>query len=359
MKVLLRIRGDIAQYPGGDHAQLLQTRQLLEQLGFECILSPGLAPMPPGIDIVHLFNTTRIHETYLQFREAKRRGVRVVLTPIWHSMRAMRRFYSMLYKLPLFPIWGYMAAKELYYARRSRQPIFADATLRYRRLQREVIDGADIVLPNSQAEIETMRRELRVDAQTAPVTPPFFYTAPWDQQSGAGASRMDVVCAGRIEPRKNQLTIIRAFKSLRRTTHRLLLYGCMSPAHPDYAQAVRRELEPGWVEYRGHVRPEELASAYRKAQGAILGSFFETCGFSALEAIGCGVQVCISDSPYTREFFGGHATYCDPFSLGSIRAALESVLARPAPDSNGFLDAYSRETALRRMQEAYKGLMHV
>ena len=125
MKVLLRIRGDVREYPGGDYVQLLRTRETLERLGFECAVSPGLAPMPPGIDFVHLFNTTRIHETCLQFREAKRRGIPVVLTPIWHSMREMARFYSTLYKVPLFPVWKYMAAKELFYARRSRQPVFA------------------------------------------------------------------------------------------------------------------------------------------------------------------------------------------------------------------------------------------
>ena len=357
MKVLLRIRGDVKEYPGGDYVQLLRTRETLEQLGFECAVSPGLDPMPAGIDIVHLFNTTRIHETYLQFREAKQRGIPVVLTPIWHSMSEMRRFYSRLYKLPLFPIWKYMAAKEFFYARRSRKPVFAGATLRYRELQREVVGGVDMVAPNSQAELDILRRELGVEPRAARVTSPLFDSKPEPeqprQQRSGAADRQDLVCAGRIEPRKNQLSVIRAFKSLGQTGRRLLLFGAMSGAHPGYERAVRRELASGWVEYCGHVPVGELAAAYDRAKAAILASYFETCGFSALEAITHGAQVCISDTPYTREFYNGHAVFCDPFSISSIRAGIETVLTATAPDRNGFLHAFSRETVLGETREVY------
>ena len=356
MKVLLRIRGDVERYPGGDYVQLLRTRDMLEELGFECIVSPGFAPMPNGIDIVHLFNTTRIHETYLQFREAKRRGVPVVLTPIWHSMREMRKFYGQLYRMPLFPIWTYMALKEFHYARRSRLPVFAGATLRYRGLQRSVVTGVDMVAPNSRAELEIMCRELGVQPRAGRVAHPLFDFPHTGAAASPASARNDLICAARIEPRKNQLSIIRAFKSLGETGRRLLLYGSMSGAHPAYEQAVRRELKAGWVEYRGHVDYEELAAAYGQARGAILASYFETCGFSALEAITCGAQVCISDTPYTREFYDGHAIFCDPFSIPSIRTGIETLLATPEPDHNGFLQTFSRETVLRETREIYQCL---
>jgi glycosyltransferase involved in cell wall biosynthesis len=358
MKVLLRIRGDVMQYPGGDYVQLLRMRETLEQLGFECLVAPGLDPMPDGIDIVHLFNTTRIHETYLQFREAKRRGIPVVLTPIWHSMREMAKFYARLYHLPIFPVWKYMAAKELFYARRCGHPAFAAATLRYRELQREVVTGVDMVATNSEAELAIMREELGVEPRAARVAAPLFETMPLaERQNGSDTQRKDVMCAGRIEPRKNQLSTIRAFKSMGRRDCRLLLYGGMG-AHPSYDRAVRQELAPGWVEYRGYVTPEELGRAYKEAKAVILASYFETCGFAAMEATARGAQVCISDTPYTRSFFEGHAVFCDPYSFGSIRDGIERVLTAPAPALNGFLHAFSRETVLRETQEIYRCLTY-
>ncbi len=349
------------QYPGGDYVQLLRMRETLEQLGFECLISPGLDPMPAGIDIVHLFNTTRIHETCLQYREAKQRGIPAVLTPIWHSMREMRRFYARLYKMPVFPIWKYMAAKELFYARRSGHPIFPDATMRYRELQREVIGGVDMVTANSEAELEIMRAELGVEPRAARVTAPLFEAGPipmGSRQTSAAKEKRDLVCAGRIEPRKNQLSIIRAFKSLGRGDCRLLLFGSMSGAHPGYERAVRKELDPGWVEYCGYVTPEELNLAYAEAKAVILASYFETCGFAGMEAIAMGAQLCVSDTPYTRSFYEGHAVFCDPFSIPSIRAGIEGVLEAPAPELNGFLRAFSRETVLRETREVYQCLMN-
>jgi len=354
MKVLLRIRGDVNRYPGGDYVQLLRTRETLEGLGFECLVSPGIEPMTEGVDIVHLFNTTRIHETWLQYQEARKRGVPVVLTPIWHSMEEMRRFYAAHYGIPIFPVWSYMALKEAYYARRSGLPVFAQATLRYRELQREMVRGVDMVVPNSRAELEIMCRELGVQPRAARVTPPIF-DAPLPAGKGTKV-RQDVVCAARIEPRKNQLSIIRAFKSLGETGHRLLLFGSMSGVHRGYEEAVRRELKDGWVEYRGEVAPEALAATYAEARGAILASYFETCGFSALEAMTCGAGVCISDTPYTREFYNGHAVFCNPFSIASIREGISAILAAPPLDHNVFLHAFSRETVLRDTREVYECL---
>jgi glycosyltransferase involved in cell wall biosynthesis len=349
------------QYPGGDYVQLLRTRDTLEQLGYECMIAPGLDPMPAGVDVVHLFNMTRIHETYVQYREAKRRGIPVVLTPIWHSMREMRKFYGQLYKLPFFPIWKYMALKELFYARRSGQPVLPAATMRYRELQREVIKGVDMVAANSEAELAILREELDVEPRAARVTAPLFEPAPLHERSqgvNGRAERKDMVCAGRVEPRKNQLRIIQAFKSLGRHDCRLLIYGSMSGTHPAYERAVKQELEPGWVEYRGYVPPEELSAAYAQAKGLILASYFETCGFAGMEAVAQGAQVCISDTPYTRSFFEGHAAFCDPYSVASIRAGIEAVLATPAPALNGFLHAFSRETVLRETREVYQCVTH-
>lgn len=351
MKVLLRIRSDVEQFPGGDHVHLLKIKRGLEQLGIECAVSPGLTPIPADVDVVHLFNLTRIHETYLQFQEARERGIPVALTPIWHSMLEMRRFYARLYKLPLFPIWTYQAAKELHYARRSRQSLFWPAALSYRRLQREVVAGADVVLPNSRAELDILQRELGVQAGRTVIVPPAFDKIPSPEI--AAGSRRDVLCVGRIEPRKNQLAVIRAFKSLGRTGDRLLIYGSLNHSHPKYARDFQAELAAGWVEHRGHVPLEELSRAYSKARGVVLASYFETCGFAVMEALAGGAHACVSDTPYTRDFYGGHAVYCDPFSETSIRDAIATMLAKPETNYDELLSQYSWERAADTTRLAY------
>lgn len=341
MKVLLRIRSDVAQFPGGDYVHLLKVKETLEDLGMECVVSPGLSPIPPDVDAVHLFNLTRIHETCLQFRQARERGLPIALTPIWHSMREMRRFYTRHYHIPGFPIWAYQAAKELYYARRSHQPFFWPATLRYRALQREVAAGVDAILPNSHAELGILRDELGVELPSALIVPPLFDkpAAP----SRRCHPRRDLLCAGRIEPRKNQLAVIRAFKALERTENRLVIFGSLNQSHSSFVRAFQRELVPGWVEYRGQVSLDELYPAYAGAKAVILASYFETCGFAVMEAMACGANACVSDTPYTRAFYGDEAIYCNPFSSTSISDAIRQVLAKPETDYSALLSRFSRE----------------
>ncbi len=352
MKVLLRIRSDVKAFPGGDYVQLLQTQRALENAGVTCEVSAGVDPIPQGIDIVHLFNTTRIHETYLQFSEAKKKGFPVVLSPIWHSLKEMARFYAKLYRLPFFPISSYLALKEIYYAGRSNLQRLLAATLRFTHLQRMVVEGCDAVLPNSQPELQILCDELKAKPRASFVVPPSFDLDC--KGHGSSATRDGVLCVGRIEPRKNQLSVIRAFKALPRSTHRLVIYGAINEAHPAYAKKVQQELVHGWVEYGGHVPREEIYLALSKAKALVLASYFETCGYAAMEALSCGAHVCISDTPYTRGFYQAAVSYCNPYCSDSISRGIDSALRKSDADYSDLLRQYSAENTAAQTLEAYK-----
>lgn len=351
MMVLLRIRSDVKKYPGGDYIHLQKTREALERRGISCIVSPGLDPMPSGIDIVHLFNTTRIHETFLQFREARRRGVPVVLTPIWHSTAEMERFYQRLYGLPWLPIQAYLGAKEIRYARRSQLAMFWPATFQFRELQREVVRGCDALLPNSKAELRILGDELAVQPRASFVVPLGF--EPLERSNAPVEERRDLLCVGRIEPRKNQLEVARAFRSRARGKDRLLFYGSVNHSHRQYWKQVQKHLRDGELEYRGFVPQEEIFAAYARAKGAILASFFETCGLAALEAIACGAKTCVSDTLYTREFYQDSVTYCDPFSSESIACGIDDLLAKVETPPPARLPSYSWDEVAEQTVEAY------
>ncbi len=355
MRVLLRIRSDVARFPGGDHVQLLKTREALGALGVEADVLPGIAAPPRGYDVVHLFNTTRIHETAVQFRQARAQGTPVVVSTIWHSDAEMQRFYGHLYGWPFFPLGIYQALKEAWYARRSGLPLFWPAVLRRASLQREIAAGADAVLPNSRAELEILRRELRVEPRAAFVIPNGFDAAHCP--APGWGMRRDVLCVGRIEPRKNQLGVIRAFKRLPRGAHRLLLFGAMNAAHDSYTERVRAELVPGWIEYAGCVSQKEIYRALAGAAVVVLASFFETCGLVAMEALACGAQACVSRSPYLEDYYGARVEYCDPYDLASIATGLAAALARPSQDHREFLRGYSWQRAGEATLRAYEHVL--
>lgn len=352
MKVLFRIRSDIERFPGGDEVQLRRTREALEVLGVETALLPGVEEMPDGFDVVHLFNTTRIHETMLQFDQARARNVPVVVSTIWHSTAEMRKFYGHVRGWPWFPLTAYQSAKEAWYARRSGLPISWSVVLGFRAMQRQVVRDADAVLPNSDAELALLHSELRAKPRAAFVVPNGFTFA--GRSAPGGHARRDVLCVGRVEPRKNQLSVIRAFKRLPRGPHRLRLFGAMSAAHDKYTAQVRAELVPGWVEYAGVVSQTELAVEMARSAVVVLASFFETCGLVVLEALACGARACVTQSLCLQDYYGSRVDYCDPYDEASIAASLTAALARAPEDHTAFLRGFSWERAAEQTLRAYE-----
>ena len=285
----------------------------------------------------------------MQCEQATRQGLPVVISPIWHSLAEMKRCYG---RLPMFPITAYLGVKEAWYARRSGLPPYPAATFNFRGTQRRVLREARAVLPNSRMEAQTLEREAGLKPARTFIIP-FGFDPPRVERLD-WAERRDVICAGRIEPRKNQLGVIRAFKALPRQGERLLLYGAWNASHRGYAERVRRELVPGWVEYGGQLGQEDLYAAYGRARLVVLASFFETFGLVALEGIACGAAVCISDTGYTREFFQDRVRYCDPFSIGSIRDGISAALSAPPPDYSALLAGFSWDEAAAKTLEAYR-----
>ena len=115
MKVMMQIRKDIEAYPGGDFLQLLKTREYLHKLGVKVDISHSYKEKLKGYDIVHLFNVTRITDTYLFFHNARNQGRRIVISPIYHSLQDMKNFYNSLYQVLFFNITAYLSLKEIYY----------------------------------------------------------------------------------------------------------------------------------------------------------------------------------------------------------------------------------------------------
>jgi glycosyltransferase involved in cell wall biosynthesis len=355
MNVLFRIRSDVDRFPGGDYVQLLKTKSALARIGVTGDVAPGVGQTGGGYDVVHLFNTTRIHETAVQSAQAHRNGTPVVISPIWHSMAEMQRCYERIYHVPMFPIAGYLAAKEAWYARRSALPVHWPSVLDFRGTQRRVLASAQAVLPNSEVEARTLEQEAGVKPARTFIVPfgfdvPEAAVLPWEK-------RRDIVCAGRIEPRKNQLTVIQAFKALPRGENRLILYGAWNGSHRGYEKRVRQELVPGWVEYGGVLGREELYAAFGRARAVVLASYFETFGMVALEGIACGAAVCVSGTGYTREFFGDRVQYCDPFDATSVRAGMAAALSSAPPDYSGLLERFSWDAAAAKTLEAYRYAM--
>lgn len=130
-------------------------------------------------------------------------------------------------------------------------------------------------------------------------------------------SNVQVLCVGRLEPRKNQ-----AFPAAYTPDkYTLQLVG---PNTGDYAENVE-EFEERW---EGKVSAEGLMRSYREADVLVLPSVFEGFGLTAVEAMSAGTPVVVADSCGVSEHIydnpvGEVYRFGDP---ASYRRCLEKVV---------------------------------
>jgi len=270
------------------------------------------ADAPSHRDILHVFGLSR---GALELVEAvRRRGAAVVISPIlWYH------FVS-------------LAMAEVSWLRRVRLCCGFSARrigLRIGDWKYRLLHQADLVLPNSRAEAAQLQRYFALPADRIRVVPNGVDASwlegvalPWSERRG-------VLCVGRIEPRKNQLAVVRA---VRDTELQLRLVGRPVPGHERYLERCLAEAK-GNVEYLGAYRHRsvELAREFGRARAVVLASWFETPGLAALEGAVSGANVVVTTYGSAWEYFGSYAHYVHPQDVVGLRRALEAAHNTP-PD---------------------------
>ncbi len=142
-----------------------------------------------------------------------------------------------------------------------------------------------------------------------------------------------ILSIGSIEPRKNQVQLIRAFEAYCTkhpgTPWRLVLVGNL---HPSVAEDVRRSTQSGsFVKHLGHVSDEELDRLYRTCSFTVFPSLEEGFGLPILESLWYGRPCICADfgsmAEVARE--GG----CLTVDTGDI-GALEGGITRMIEDAS-------------------------
>ena len=258
MKILFQSRIDLFTRRGGDTVQMEKTAKELCKLGIEVEIDCSANPDLSGYDLVHLFNIDWPAQVYLQAKNAKRQGKPIVFSPIHHSYREIERYekesrFGLRRVVNL--VFKSREGREKFkdFCRILADPKKAPSVLTGFRKgilneQRELLEMADLVLVQTDAEVEDVEfdfgcrdafvKRLPLDsAVPAADSPepdsrlrqetgsflkivngadPRFAEAEPDWFVEKYDLRDFVLCVGRIEPRKNQLAVIEAVGGLRK-----------------------------------------------------------------------------------------------------------------------------------------------
>ncbi len=348
MRALAVVRPDAPAKPGGDLVHAQRSVAALRGLGVDAELVATAAPDPRGYDVAHVFGVFEPATAQRQIAAVRAHGVPLVLSPIWLDLRALFATAPLVERALAAPS---PAAVERRLARlhavepqlpwRGRVARAADRRLA---AQRALLLAADVVLPASEVEAYLYGERLR--ASRVP-----FVVAPLgvdDEAFGVERPRVraGVLCAARIEPKKNQAALLYA---LRDVPVDLTLVGGAYDA--PYLALCRRWAGPR-TRFVPHAEHAEVLALMAGCAVHAHPSWLESPGLSSLEAAATGARIVVGDRGTEREYFGADVDYADPADPATIRAAVLRALERGPRDRGDALERRLGARTWRRCAEA-------
>ena len=358
MKVLFIVRATLFTNKGGDSIQIQKTAEYLNRIGIEAsikLTSEKINYTP--YDLIHFFNIIRPADILLHIRRSNKP---YVISPIFVEYAEYDRTVRTGFSGYLFK---WLAADTIEYAKViARKVINGERIisneyiyLGHTRSVKKILKQARLLLPNSKSEYQRLLNKYNVHKEFEVI--PNAVDEIFLEEVATGVVRDEklVICVGRIEGLKNQLTLIRALNNTRYT---LFLIGNISVNQMWYYEKCKKEASDN-IHFFPYVAQEKLLQFYQKAKVHVLPSWFETTGLSSLEAAAMGCNIVITDKGDTREYFGNDAFYCDPSSPESILNAVEKALSAAGNRmKRKIIDRYTWNQTAEKTASAYRKVLN-
>lgn len=373
MKVLMLGRIGLLEARGGDRIQVEHTAEELRRLGVEVDIKTDLNFNPLAYDLIHIFQLDWTPETYFYAKKSKQFKKPLVLSPIHHDVKEVKKFddkfvfdFRRLSKILFGDQFKRDTFKNVYkslFDWRMLRPTITSVFKGFKNMQREVLEMSDMVLVQTVREAEDLKKTFDVEIK-------------WEKVlNGVGRAYIEakefdkifkfdnyIICVGRVEPRKNQISIIKAVEKLREETSldlHLVLVGQMSVIkHFEYNQLMKECFKKySWIHHVNSVPYKDLPSYYHFAKVCVSASWFETTGLTSLEALYCGTNA-VASGLRAKEYLGGYASFCLPDDAESIKNAIKKEYFAPRPAIDERIRAeYTWENAAKRTLEIYKKVL--
>lgn len=246
-----------------------------------------------------------------------------------------------------FRNWNLLFSKSITYIHDVSFKIYPDfveeRNLTY--LQRHVdmwIDRTDRVVTVSESSAKEIAREYRlknVSVVSNAVDTTMFYPRTVNEVNET-ARRWALpvkyhVFIGNVEPRKNLINTIKAFKQYVKNTNRnesLVIIGGGGWRNEDIVHEIEQARLSGVNIIRpdGYVPDEDLPAIITGAQSLLQFSWHEGFGLPVLQAISCGTPVAASDIVSLREAAGAEermVAYAPPDDIEKLSGAIETAVS--------------------------------
>lgn len=328
---------------GGHKTQLFQTARALRSAGATVAVGDVGLARSSWFDVVHYFGDPR--PLLSAGRPPGRFVVSPVYFPAWFEFGPLRWSGGCRTWVTAHLRHRLRSVKRP--GRRRRQRAEVRARIR-------AMAEADVIVTNSRAETRLLEADAggplpEVRVAHNGVDPSFFGGSVERGRSILGQDPF-VLCVGRIEPRKNQLTLAKAMRSVPR---RLVLLGTVLPGNEGYLRACQEAL-PSLV-HLSHVG-DRLPHVYAAADVHVLPSWYETTGLTTLEALAAGTPCVAGRGPCVDDYFAGAAGVWlhRPGDRRGLRAGVLAALDAPRGQGRELAARYPWKRTAEELFDAYR-----
>ncbi len=353
IKVAFITRPNLYTSSGGDTVQVISTAKYLRKMGVhvDIKLSHELIHYAQ-YDLIHFFNIIDCEDL---IGHALKSATPYLVSTIYVDYREFDRYHrkdlvGLFSKFLSRDAIEYMKTTAKFLIKGEPVSSWRYFTMGHKKCIQYLIRHASCLLPNSHHEYERLAKDYEV-SQKYVVVPNAVDPEIFNKEPQQGPRDL-IVCAARIEGRKNQLNLIKAIKG---TDLDLVLAGDVAPNQADYGRICAEEANTQ-VKFAGHLTQDELLALFNKSRVHALPSWFETTGLSSLEAGVMGCNIVVGDRGDVREYFGDKVSYCDPGNPDSIRNAILEAYNKPVdPSLRAYiLTHFTWEKAARETLSAYE-----
>jgi glycosyltransferase involved in cell wall biosynthesis len=178
---------------------------------------------------------------------------------------------------------------------------------------------------------------LKIDPEKIAVTPyaprhnfrPLERSETEQTRLRLGVEDVFVLFVGTIEPRKNLITLLRAFSEILKNTElrpQLVIAGQEGWLVGETLNYVQSEGLSDRIKFTGYVTDRDLRALYSSCAVCVYPSLYEGFGLPPLEAMACGAPVITSDVPSLTETVGNAALLVAPTDVQKLARAIVEML---------------------------------
>lgn len=352
--VLMIVRSTFDVVKGGDTIQVLQTAAQLRANNIQVDIKLTHEKIDYSrYSFLHFFNITRPADILYHIRRSKKP---FFVSPIFIDYSEYDKHHREGFAGRIFRFLHPDAIEYLKTISRwltgNDKLMSLDFTWKgQRRSIEEILNKAQLLLPNSHSEQNRLLKRYRFNKEYA-IVPNGVDPALFSNNKVIEKDPLLVICVARIEGIKNQLNLI---KALNNTKYKLLIIGTAAPNQHSYYKKCRELAGPN-IHFIEQLSQQELVSYYQSAKVHVLPSWFETTGLSSLEAAVMGCNIVITEKGDTKEYFEGMATYCDPDLPATIFEAVQKAATLPYDETleKKILTHYTWKQATITTMQAYE-----